>query len=112
MPEEVVKKLKLPKYPSIPATLMGCLAVDLRYQGKRLGEILLMDGLVRSYLNSGQVASFAILVDAKQEAIGFYLNYGFLRLPLGQRMFIPLETIKNLVGAPVPKVENTESSKS
>jgi len=48
LPEDVVKKLKLPKYPFIPATLMGSLAVDLKYQGQRLGEILLMDGLERS----------------------------------------------------------------
>jgi hypothetical protein len=50
LPEEVVKKLKLPKYPLIPATLMGRLAVELKYQGGRVGEILLMDGLDRSYV--------------------------------------------------------------
>jgi len=72
LPEEVVKKLKLPKYPLIPATLMGRLAVDLKYQGRRLGEILLMDGLERSYVHSSQVASFAVVVDAKENAVEFY----------------------------------------
>ena len=39
LPEEVIKKLKLPKYELIPTTLMGRLAVDLKYQGQRIGEI-------------------------------------------------------------------------
>ena len=30
LPDDVVKKLNLPKYPLIPATLMGRLAVDLK----------------------------------------------------------------------------------
>ena len=102
LPEDVVKKLKLPKYPLIPATLMGRLAVDLKYQGQRLGEILLMDGLERSYVLSRQVASFAVVVDAKENAVEFYRRYGFLQLPLGleRRMFIPMETIKKLMGSP------------
>jgi predicted N-acetyltransferase YhbS len=100
LPEEVVKKLKLPKDPLIPATLMGRLAVDLKYQGQRLGEILLMDGLERSYVHSSQVASFAVVVDAKENAAGYYRKYGFLHLPPGLRMFIPMETLKKLIGYP------------
>ncbi len=98
--DEIVKKLKLPKYPLIPTTLMGRLAVDLKYQGQRLGEILLMDGLERSYVHSSQVASFAVVVDAKDSAVEFYRKYGFLQLPPGLRMFVPMETIKRLVGSP------------
>jgi predicted N-acetyltransferase YhbS len=98
--ETAVKKLKLPKYPLIPATLMGRLAVDLKYQGRRLGEILLMDGLDRSYRHSRQVASFAVVVDAKENAVEFYRRYGFLQLPPGPRMFIPMSTLKRLTGAP------------
>jgi predicted N-acetyltransferase YhbS len=101
LPEDVVKKLKLPKYPLIPATLMGRLAVGLKYQGRRLGEILLMDGLERSYLHSNNVASFAVAVDAKENAVEFYRRYGFLQLPLGTRMFIPMETVKRLIGLPL-----------
>jgi ribosomal protein S18 acetylase RimI-like enzyme len=100
LPEDMAKKLKLPKYPFIPATLMGRLAVDRRYQGRRLGEILLLDGLTRSYAHSNQVASFAVMVDAKESAVEFYLGYGFLRLPRGQRMLIPMGTIKKLIDAP------------
>lgn len=102
LPEEVLKKLKLPKYPFIPATLMGRLAVDRKYQGQGLGEILLLDGLERSCTHSSQIASFAVVVDAKKNAVEFYLRYGFLQLTPGQRMFIPMATIKKLVGAPKP----------
>jgi GNAT superfamily N-acetyltransferase len=100
LPEAVVKKLKLPPYPLIPTTLMGRLAVDLKYQGQGLGEILLMDGLERSYVHSSQVGSFAVVVDAKENAVEFYRRYGFLQLPPGKRMFIPMGTVKKLVGAP------------
>jgi len=79
---------------------MGRLAVDRGYQGRGLGEILLLDGLERSYTHSRQVASFAVMVDAKENAVEFYLGYGFMRLPPGQRMFIPMSTIKKLIGAP------------
>jgi predicted N-acetyltransferase YhbS len=100
LPDDVVKRLKLPKYPLIPATLMGRLAVDLKYQGQRLGEILLMDGIERCYVHSSQMASFAVVVDAKPNAVEFYRRYGFLQLPVGRRMFIPRETIKKLIGFP------------
>jgi predicted GNAT family N-acyltransferase len=99
LPEEVIKKLKLPKYPAIPATLMGRLAVDRKYQGQRIGELLLLDGLERSYTQSRQVASFAVMVDAKQSAVEFYRKYGFVPLPPGSQMFIPMGTIKQLIGA-------------
>ena len=99
LPEDVVKKLKLPKYPFIPTTLMGRLAVDRKYQGQGIGEILLLDGLERSCQHSSQVASFAVVVDAKESAVAFYVGYGFLRLPPGQRMFIPMGTIRKLIGA-------------
>jgi predicted GNAT family N-acyltransferase len=98
LPEEIVRKLKLPKYPFIPATLMGRLAVNGDQPGKGVGRILLLDGLERSWINSKQVASFAVVVDAKEGSLQFYLNYGFLRLPAGQRMFIPMATIRNMFG--------------
>ena len=77
---------------------MGRLAVDLKYRGQRLGEILLMDGLKRSFALSSQVGSFAVVVDAKEDAVEFYGRYGFLQLLPGNRMFIPMRTIEKLVG--------------
>ena len=45
-PEEVARKL--PRYPVVPATLLGRLAVDSRLRGRRMGEHLLMDALRRA----------------------------------------------------------------
>jgi hypothetical protein len=58
-PEDVIKNLKLPKYPFIPATLIGRLSVDRKYERQGLSEILLLDGLERSYRQSRQVATCA-----------------------------------------------------
>lgn len=96
LPEEIIRKLKLPKYPFIPATLMGRLEVHTDRKGKRIGEMLLMDALERSLANSKNIASFAVVVDTKENAIGFYRRYGFLHLPPGNRMFLPMRTIEKL----------------
>src|ERR1700730_14382288 len=39
---------KLPRYPLLPAILIGRIARDLQYPGRRLGERLLHDALRRS----------------------------------------------------------------
>ena len=44
LPDELTRRL--PRYPSISATLMGRLAVDARHRGRRLGELLLFEPLV------------------------------------------------------------------
>ena len=69
-PENVAKKL--PRYPVVPATLLGRVVIDRKFQGKGTGEHLLIDALHRSLQASGQVASVAVVVDAKDgRAVGF-----------------------------------------
>jgi len=71
---------KLPRYPLIPATLLGRLAVDRRHQGKGYGRFLLADALYRSLRS--EIASFAVIVDAKDDdARRFYERESFLSLP-------------------------------
>jgi GNAT superfamily N-acetyltransferase len=78
LPEGVAKRL--PRYPLVPATLIGRLAVDRRYHGQGWGSFLLVDALHRC-ATSG-IASFAVVVDAiDDEARDFYLHAGFLALP-------------------------------
>ena len=91
-------QIKLPKsYVSIPATLLGRLAIDLRYQGKGIGKLLLMDALYRSYENSNHMGSFAVVVDPLDlEAENFYLRYGFIKLPDSGKMFLAMKTLKYL----------------
>ena len=96
LPEEIVKKL--PKYPEVPATLVGRLAISERFRGQGLGEFLLLDALYRCLQQSKQVASAAVVVDAKDEAAKrFYEHFGFLSLPeTPNRLFLPIKTIERL----------------
>ena len=71
---------KLPKYPLVPATLLGRLAVDQKHQGRGYGRFLLADALFRAVRS--EIASFAIIVDAKDEATRrFYQRESFLPFP-------------------------------
>ncbi len=89
---------KLPSYPTVPATLLGRLAVDQSHHGQGLGGDLLIDALRRAFAQSSQIAAYAVVVDAiDQKAISFYKNYGFLPFPDNpNRLFLPMKTIGNL----------------
>ena len=91
---------RIGRYQVYPATLIGRLAVDREYQGRRLGGKLLWDALARALDNSRQVASLAIITDAKDEdAQSFYEHYGFQLLPTQQhdrRLFLPMGTVEQL----------------
>jgi len=94
LPEQTVRKL--PKYPLVPATLLGRLAVDRRQQRKGYGRFLLADALFRAAQN--EIASFAVLVDAKDEsARRFYERESFLPLPdQPMKLFRPMADIRRL----------------
>lgn len=73
-PEESRKKL--PRM--IPGVCLGRLAVDVQYQRKRLGELLLMDAVrrVRSIQeHAGVVGLFVDAID--EQAARFYAHFGF-----------------------------------
>lgn len=96
IPEEISRKLP-PSYESLPVTLLGRLARDLRYNGERLGELLLIDALKRSYEASKSVGSIAVIVDPIDDAAHkFYLKYGFIDLPDSGKMFLSMKTIGEL----------------
>jgi GNAT superfamily N-acetyltransferase len=94
LPEQTVRKL--PRYPLVPATLLGRLAVDRREQGKGYGRFLLADALCRAARN--EIASFAVIVEAKDEnARRFYERESFLPFrdhPL--KLFRPMADIRLL----------------
>lgn len=95
---EDIKK-KLPRYEALPAALIGRLAVDMSFRGRRIGEQMLIDALNRSYILSKQIAIFAVIVDAKDEkSRSFYERYGFMRtLEQPLKLYIPMGTIKRLI---------------
>lgn len=105
LPDEVAKKLRVPKYDRLPATLLGRLARSTKFKGMGIGELLLFDALRNSLVNSRKVASLAVVVDAIDEkAHGFYRDYGFLDLPdHASRLFIPMKTIAQMFAGREPE---------
>ena len=91
---------KLPRYPLVPATLLGRLAVDQSYRGRGYGRFLLADALFRAVRS--EIASFAIIVDAKDEAARrFYERESFLPLPEQPlKLFRPMADIRRLFDGP------------
>ena len=96
IPEAIARKLT--RHRDMPATLIGRLARSLAVAGTGAGEMLLMDALKRILDSSQQVASWAVIVDAKDEkAAAFYEKYGFVRFPtIPNRLFMPIETVARM----------------
>jgi ribosomal protein S18 acetylase RimI-like enzyme len=93
---EVVRKL--PRYPVIPAAMMGRLAVAQAYKGRGLGGILLTNALLR--IARAELGVFAMLVDAKDEsAQKFYEHYGFTLLAgTERRLCLPIAQALREIG--------------
>jgi ribosomal protein S18 acetylase RimI-like enzyme len=71
---------KLPR--RIPGVRLGRLAVDNQYQGKGLGELLLVDALTRAQRIYAEAGGIGLFVDALDEqAAGYYRNFGFEACP-------------------------------
>jgi hypothetical protein len=67
-------------------------------KGQGLGELLLLDAVYRALKLSEQVASAAIVTDAKDpKAVDFYRKYGFIELPKTERrLFLPMTLVSSL----------------
>ena len=83
---------KLPRYPVVPAALLGRLAVAASAQGKGLGAALLADALLR--VARVEMGVYAMLVDAKDDAAQrFYEKHGFTLLAgETRRLALPIAT--------------------
>ena len=71
---------KLPR--RIPGVRLGRLAVDRAYQGKGLGELMLVDALHRAqriYTDAGGIGMFVDAID--EVAAGYYRRFGFESAP-------------------------------
>lgn len=97
LPDELVERL--PRHDRFPTTLIGRLARDEAFRGGGLGELLLLEALVRAREASDHVASFAVVVDAlNDQAAVFYRRYGFLPfVDDARRLYLPMATIKTLL---------------
>jgi GNAT superfamily N-acetyltransferase len=97
LPEYMAKKL--PGFP-LPVSLLGRMAVARFLQGQGWGEFLLLHALKRAWIGSRQVASWAVVVDAKSGVRAFYLKHDFLPLPVQpNRVFLPMKTIEKVFEA-------------
>jgi ribosomal protein S18 acetylase RimI-like enzyme len=94
---------RLPRRVSIPAALIGKLAVDRSVQGQGLGGALLVDALRRIRGLADVIGMRVIIVDAiDTEAEAFYRRHGFepiLEHP--RRLFLSIRSIQEL-GDPLP----------
>jgi predicted GNAT family N-acyltransferase len=94
LPPDLAKKL--PRFP-LPVTLLGRMAVAQSLQGQGWGEFLLLHALERALLGSLQVASWAVVVDAKAGVRDFYLKHDFMQFPTQpDRLFLPMKTIETM----------------
>jgi hypothetical protein len=97
LPEEITRRL--PRYPRLPATLIGRLARDEKFPGT--GQLLLVDALTRAYAQTSASGSIAVVAEAKDEAaLKFYRKHGFLQLGAEpNRVYLAMGTIERLVAS-------------
>lgn len=90
-----IKDKMPPSYLDLPATLLGRLAITSAHKGKGLGGVILLDALKRSYdVSVASIGSMAVIVDPiDEDAVRFYLKYGFIVLGDSNKMFLPMETV-------------------
>ena len=90
---------KMPRYPSVPAVLIGWLGRDLAFRGQAIGSLLLYDAIAR--LATSPVGIHALCADAIDEAAGaFYQAHQFRPfLSRPQSLYLPMKTALALVGS-------------
>jgi GNAT superfamily N-acetyltransferase len=94
LPEQLTRRL--PRYPQMPATLLGRLARDEAFRGQGIGDRLMLDALARALAGSAEVGSIGVITDPKDErAESFYAEFGFKPLT-GRRLFMPMKEIVQL----------------
>ncbi len=91
---------RFPNFP-IPVARLARLAVDREFQGRGLGEDLMMDALKRVLRASGDIGIVAVLIDAKdEEAKRFYARYEFESLPdQPLALWLPMTAVARLFAA-------------
>lgn len=98
LPQET--RRKLPRYPHLPAILIGRLAVDLNRQRCGVGGLLLAEAMKRCVQLSKQLGAAVIVVDAKDErAADFYARFGFKKIArLTGGLFLPIASVAEQLG--------------
>jgi ribosomal protein S18 acetylase RimI-like enzyme len=97
VPADIARKL--PRYPSVPAVLIGWMGRDINFRGQQIGTLLLADAIHR--LVYSPVGAHAICADAIDgAAAAFYREHQFLPLvSRPMRLFLPMNTASSLIAA-------------
>lgn len=84
-------KKRLPMYQVYPASLIARLAIDKKYQGKKLGGLLIKDIVLRTDLLSHEMGMAFVMVEAiDDKAINFYKHFGFKETTEKRILYLPL----------------------
>lgn len=66
----------------IPGVRLGRLAVDVEFQNRGLGQLMLVDAMTRAQRIHEEAGGIGLFVDAKDDrAAGWYRHFGFSNLP-------------------------------
>ena len=77
--------------PSIPAILLGMLAVDERYRGSGLGSALLRDAVIRARFVADSIGAMVHVVEPlSPELESFYARFGFRKISGTGKMAVKL----------------------
>jgi ribosomal protein S18 acetylase RimI-like enzyme len=100
VPQDMARKL--PRYPTVPAVLIGWLARDIAFRGDGVGELLVLDAI--KTVAAAPIGAHAIFAEAIDErAVAFYRALGFMALARRPRtLFLPLATVRGTVGRQAP----------
>jgi ribosomal protein S18 acetylase RimI-like enzyme len=95
VPPDLAKKL--PRYPTVPAILIGWLGRDTHFRGRDIGPRLLYDAIAR--IATSPVGAHAIFADAIDEAAEkFYRRHQFVHFNSRPRtLFLPVATALQLL---------------
>lgn len=82
----------------IPVILVGQIGVDLEFQGRGYGDLLLTDIEIRTLEVAETVGVRSLMLDARSERLAsWYEQRDFERFPGSLRMFKSLRSIRGLV---------------
>ncbi len=95
LPDDV----KISSYKDLPFLLLGRLAVDVEFQGRGYGDLLIYHAFKKTAAIAEDAGILGIIVEAKDDrAASFYDGIGFLPLEATpQRMVLPIQTINSLL---------------
>lgn len=82
--------------PRVPGVRLGRLGVDKCFQRKGLGELMLIDALIRTQRIYAEAGGIGLFVDAIDErAAGYYKRFGFISMPDNpHQLFFPASSLK------------------